>query len=75
MQLTQDRREDREQLANLRAGGEARGAPGPRPTDRAGSRDHDGSPLAQLGGAPRDGIEGIGAFNEDRDPIFQDPDY
>ena len=22
-----------------------------------------------------DRIEGIGAFNDDRDPIFQDPDY
>ena len=23
----------------------------------------------------RDRLEGIGAFNEDREPIFQDPDY
>ena len=47
-----DRREDRQQLTNRSAGGETRCTPGPRATDRAGHRDHDGSPLA-LGGPPR----------------------
>ena len=46
------RREDREQLPNRRAGRETRCPTRPRPTDRAGDRDHDGSALA-LRSAPR----------------------
>ena len=41
-----DRRHHREQLADRGAGREARRAAGRRPADRAGHRDHDGSPLA-----------------------------
>ena len=47
-----DRREDRGQLADRRAGRQAGGPPRRRPAGRAGDRHHDGRPLA-LGGPPR----------------------
>ena len=68
------RREDRRQLADRGAGGQA-GRP-----DWA-----QGQPIEQAiaimmeahwrSAVHPDRIEGIGAFNEDRDPTFQDPDY
>ena len=42
-------RQDRRQLTDRGAGGQARGSPGRRPAHRAGDRDHDGRPLALRG--------------------------
>ena len=68
------RREDRQQLPHRGAGGQAR-----RP-----ARD-EGQPIEQAiaimmdahwrSAVHPDRVEGIGAFNEDRDPTFHDPDF
>ena len=68
-----DRREDRQQLADRRPGGQARRAHGRGPADRAGDRDHDGGALA-LGRPPRP-HRGHRRLQRGRDPTFQDPDY